>query len=63
MIQIIRHRYVWFTLSGLLFVASIVALLTWGLKLGIDFTGGSIEEIHWNVTRPPNDQLVAVFVK
>jgi len=63
MIQVIRSRAIWFTISGLLFAASIAALLIWGLKFGIDFTGGSIEEIHWNIERPSNDKIVEVFKK
>lgn len=44
MLKIIQRRKIWFTLSSLLFVASIVALLNWGIKLGIDFTGGTLME-------------------
>ncbi|MFA6096982.1 MAG: protein translocase subunit SecF [Candidatus Paceibacterota bacterium] len=47
MIKIIQRRKIWFTLSSLLFVASIVALLNWGVKLGIDFTGGTLLEFSF----------------
>ncbi|MDO8583921.1 MAG: protein translocase subunit SecF [bacterium] len=40
--NIVTLRPVWYTLSGLVIAASIVALAVWGLRLGIDFTGGSL---------------------
>jgi preprotein translocase subunit SecF len=59
--QVIKYRAVWFTVSGLLIAASIVSLFVWGLKFGIDFTGGSIQEISWNVPRPNSSSITAVF--
>lgn len=47
--------------SGILIAASLVSLLIWGLKFGIDFTGGAIEEISWKVERPSAEQISAVF--
>lgn len=44
MIKIIQRRKVWFTLSSALFIASIIALSNWGIKYGIDFTGGTLME-------------------
>lgn len=38
--------------SGILILASIVALLVWGLPLGIDFTGGSLLEVEFSGKRP-----------
>jgi len=37
----IGHRYIWFTLSGVIMVVAIVALIVQGLNFGIDFTGGT----------------------
>lgn len=52
MIPVIPNRNVWFILSGLLVAGSLVALLLWGLHLGIDFTGGSLLEISFPSARP-----------
>ena len=41
----LRFRKIYFTISGLMVVASIIALVMFGLNLGIDFTGGSLLEI------------------
>lgn len=45
MIKIIHNRNKFFIFSGILMLASILALSIWALKLGIDFTGGSLMEI------------------
>lgn len=41
-INIIGHSKLWLTISGAIVVAAIVALFTFGLNVGIDFTGGSV---------------------
>ena len=43
--NIIKHKYVFLTLSGILVLASVVALSVFGLKQGIDFVGGTQWEI------------------
>ncbi len=46
-------RNLWFTISLIVIVPGLVALIFSGLKLGIDFTGGSLWEIHFDQpTRP-----------
>jgi len=44
MVKIVQRRKVWFVLSLILISASIFALAKWNLKLGIDFTGGTLME-------------------
>jgi preprotein translocase subunit SecF len=61
MIPIIRLRKLWFAISGILFLGSILSLAVWELKFGIDFTGGTIQEIHWKYERPTGDALRATF--
>lgn len=43
--NIVAHRKIWFALSGALMVGSFLAVALFGLRLGIDFTGGSLLEI------------------
>ena len=45
MIQIIQKRKTFYAISGLLVALSIAAIAVWGLRLGIDFTGGSLVEL------------------
>lgn len=44
--NIVAHRKIWFALSGAFIVVSFIALMVFGLRLGIDFTGGSLLEIQ-----------------
>jgi preprotein translocase subunit SecF len=52
MINIIPKKNIWFTLSGIMLIFSISALFVWGLKFGIDFTGGSLLEVKFLNERP-----------
>lgn len=57
MIRIIQHRIYNYILSAILLVAAIVSLATWGLKFGIDFTGGSLLEVEFAGSRPSVDTI------
>lgn len=59
MISLTRYRKIYYIFSGLMVAASIAALFLWGLKLGIDFTGGSILEIEYQDKKPGNDEILA----
>ncbi|HTW97069.1 MAG TPA: protein translocase subunit SecF [Candidatus Methylomirabilis sp.] len=50
--RIIQKRKIWFSIAIVLAVASIVALAMWQLKFGIDFTGGSLQELNFSANRP-----------
>jgi len=58
MIQFTKHRKIYFGFSGILIIASIFVLLVFGLKPGLDFTGGSILEIDYQETRPSNQEIL-----
>lgn len=45
-LNIVRFSAISLTISGLLMAASIAAVAIFGLNLGIDFTGGSIMDVH-----------------
>jgi preprotein translocase subunit SecF len=45
--NVIGHKYIYLTISGLLVLGGIAAFLIWGLKEGIDFTGGSLIEVEF----------------
>ncbi|MBT6034276.1 MAG: protein translocase subunit SecF [Candidatus Jacksonbacteria bacterium] len=51
--KIIGYRKLWFSLSALVVVASIVLLGVFGLRLGIDFTGGSLLEAKYTEIELP----------
>lgn len=57
MVNIIENRKISFTISGILFVSSVLILLIFGLKPGIDFTGGSLMELSFTENRPSLEQV------
>ena len=61
MLQLIQKRNFWYTISGLLFGLSVVSLSMWGLKFGIDFTGGSLLQIEFANTRPDVSVIQSTF--
>ena len=46
MFKLIQKRKIWFAMSGILCIASIISLFAYGLNLGIDFTGGTLMELN-----------------
>lgn len=61
MIPFIRWRNVWFIFSGFLILGSLVAVIIFGLKPGIDFTGGSLLEVQFRDSRPTIDQMEKII--
>jgi preprotein translocase subunit SecF len=58
--EIIRHRKIYFAFSLALIVASIIILFVFGLRPGIDFTGGAIMELEYE-DRPSNQEILEVL--
>jgi Preprotein translocase subunit SecF len=67
----LKYRKIYFILSGILVLGSLACLSVFGLKPGIDFTGGSILEIKYEGERPTvetvrgvlNDVVGPVFIQ
>ncbi|HYE60244.1 MAG TPA: protein translocase subunit SecF [Candidatus Kapabacteria bacterium] len=57
MFDLIKYKYISFIISGVLMGASALALLVYGLKPGIDFTGGSLMEVSFSKERPSIEQI------
>lgn len=55
--KIIQKRNIWLAISGILFLIFLAALLVWGFKYGIDFTGGSLLEVKFTGPRPSVSQV------
>jgi preprotein translocase subunit SecF len=53
---VVKNRKLFYGFSLILVLAGAVCLATWGLKPGIDFTGGSLIEVAYTSDRP--DQFV-----
>jgi len=58
MLNIIGHKYIFLTISGLLVIAAIASIAVFGLRQGIDFTGGS----QWQIKIPASlNQLQEIY--
>ncbi len=60
-IPFIKYSKVWFAVSIATAVACFAALGVWGLKYGIDFTGGSLVELSFEKNRPSVEQMQHSF--
>ena len=54
---IVNHRKVFYTFSGILVLASLSAIFLWGLRPGIDFTGGSLLEVTYASSSPATTDI------
>jgi preprotein translocase subunit SecF len=55
--QIISRRRIWYVFSALLVGGSLLAFAVFGLRQGIDFTGGTLLGVRFAKGRPPIEQL------
>ena len=62
MLNIVQRRYYFFGLSLLVIIPGLIALLIWGLPLGIDFTGGSLLDVRFESGKAPNPaEMLALY--
>jgi preprotein translocase subunit SecF len=54
---IINHRKLFFALSSIIAAVALVSIVTFGLRLSIDFTGGSLAIVSYPAGRPPATAL------
>lgn len=57
--NLISYRKIYYGISGIVILASLVALVLWGFRLGIDFTGGTMWQVHGQGLE--RDVVVQVF--
>lgn len=55
-LSVVRTRKVWYVLSGALIAACLIVISVFGIRPGIDFTGGTLME--YGVTKPVTTQEV-----
>ncbi len=46
--HIVKHRKLWFAISGMITLVCLSSIALFGLKFGIDFTGGSLLEVTFS---------------
>ena len=54
---IVRHRIIFFAITGLITLVALASLAFYGLRLGTDFTGGSLVEVRYDGVRPAGDVM------
>ncbi|MDD5464573.1 MAG: protein translocase subunit SecF, partial [Candidatus Moranbacteria bacterium] len=52
-----KYSILYYIISGILIIASIVCLFMFGLKFGIEFAGGSNMELNFQKQRPSNEAI------
>ena len=57
MYNIIKTKKIWFSISMVLIVATIIIAIIWGFNLGIDFTGGSLLQVKYEEERPSTEEI------
>lgn len=63
MLSVIKTQKIWFSLSGLLVAGSLIMILAFGLPYGIDFTGGSLLELHVESGEFTKEMIEAVYLE
>lgn len=51
-LQVVKLRSLWYLISGVLITLSFIFLASWGLKQGIEFTGGTLMAVRFEGDRP-----------
>ncbi|MFA6520446.1 MAG: protein translocase subunit SecF [Candidatus Paceibacterota bacterium] len=54
---IIKHKKIFLSISTVLVLASIIAMLVFGFNIGIDFKGGALAEVVYKTSRPAQEDL------
>lgn len=64
MLNIVKRRYLYFAISLLVIIPGMLALIVWGFPLAIDFTGGSLLDIHFDTgTVPPSSEVLQLYAQ
>jgi len=62
-IPFIKYSKIWLSISSIVVIVSLIFLMIWGLKLGIDFTGGSLVELHFSDSRLAKEEVENIFLE
>ena len=60
---IIKNKFVFLTISAIIVLSSIAAVLVYGLRLGIDFKGGTLLEVNYTNGRPDTSLVIQALQK
>ena len=55
--NIVGARKYWYLVSFILILPGLISLLVWHFNVGIDFKGGTLQQVHYSGTRPAIDVI------
>lgn len=61
MFNVIKYYKFWFVVSAILFVVGVAAIAVYGLKLGIDFKGGTLTQASFAQNSPSTEEIKSVL--
>lgn len=61
MLNIIKHYKFWYAVSAIFLTAAIASLILFGLKLGIDFKGGTLTQVLFSGSRPQTADIQSLL--
>jgi preprotein translocase subunit SecF len=64
--SIVKHRYWWFLISFLVIVPGAISLAIYGLRLGIDFSGGALWDVRFaerQISDLSTERIRAIFTE
>ena len=61
MYDLIGKKWWFFIFSGLIIIPGIISFLLWGLRLSIDFTGGSLVELKFKNRETPRQKIEEII--
>lgn len=61
MLNIIKYYKFWFWVSGILLLAGVLSLIIFGLKLGIDFKGGTLTQLKFTEQTPAASDIIGIL--
>ena len=63
MFHLTRYKYWFFGISLLVILPGLLALIVWGLNLGIDYTGGSVIDLRFAKSGVTTGQIQQIFAQ
>lgn len=54
---IVKNRLIFFAVTGAIILGALISLFAYGLRLGTDFTGGTLVEVRYAAERPDTKSL------
>lgn len=61
MLNVLKYFKFWFAISAFMFIVSLAAIFTYGLKLGIDFKGGTLTQVSFGGSAPASTEVKDVL--